>query len=74
MKSESGSMIEAMFPAKKNRNMSDEAWIDYCITVWCCNSLNAEAGNYRKKDPYIADLLLRAQAVIMYLRDRKEKQ
>ena len=67
-------MIEAIFPAKKNQNMSDEAWIDYCVTVWCCNTLNAEAGNYRKKDPYIAELLLRAQAVIMYLRDRKENR
>ena len=66
-------MIEAIFPDKEDQSMSDEDWIDYCITVWCCNSLNAEAGNHRKKDPYIADLLLRAQEVIMYLRDRKEK-
>lgn len=66
-------MIEGIFPDKEDQSMSDEDWIDYCITVWCCNSLNAEAGNYRKKDHYIADLLLRAQAVIMYLRDRKEK-
>lgn len=68
-------MIDIIFPAKKDQSMSDEAWIDYCIAVWCCNSLNAEAGNYRNKDPYIAELLLRAQAVIMYLysRDRKEK-
>ena len=65
-------MIEVIFPAKKDQSMSDEAWIDYCITVWCCNSLNAEAGNYRKKDPYIAELLLRAQAVIMYLHGKEK--
>lgn len=61
-------MISDGFPRKENENMSDEEWIEYCISVWCCNSLNAWAGALRYKDPYTANLLLRAQFVIDYLR------
>ncbi len=63
-------MIPDFFPRKENQDVSDEEWIDYCIDVWCCNSLNARAGALGHKYPYTANLLLRAQFVIDYLRQR----
>ena len=69
-------MVPDGFPRKEDfpgrENVSDEEWIEYCISVWCCNSLNARAGALRYEDPYTANLLLRAQFVIDYLRQRSK--
>lgn len=66
-------MIDDIFPDNETAFMTNEAWIDYCILVWCCNSLNARAEALRYKDPYTAALLFRAQQVIMYLREKGKK-
>lgn len=66
-------MIDGIFPDNETVFMTDEAWVNYCIDVWCCNSLNARAGAIRYKDPYAAALLYRAQSVITYLREREKK-
>lgn len=67
-------MIDGIFPDNESSNMSDEEWVDYCVLVWCCNSLNSRAGAIRYKDPYTAALLYRAQSVITYLREREKKK
>ena len=64
-------MIPDFFPRKENQDMSDEEWIDYCIDVWCCNSLNAQSGALRHRgDLRTAHLLERAQMIIMYLKNK----
>lgn len=66
-------MIDGIFPDNESSDMTDEEWIDYCIGVWCCNSLNARAGALRYKDPFTSELLHRAQQVITYLRENDKR-
>lgn len=70
-------MVNDIFPTKPNDSkMTDREWENYCINVWCCNSLNAVAGFYShmaRNGDHIAErtanLLIRAQEVIRFLYD-----
>ena len=42
----------------------------YEIEVGVCNSLNAQAGRFRYSDPWLSDLLLRAQETINKLLEK----
>ena len=50
-------------------HMDDRSWETCCILTNVCNSLNAESGRFSRTDPFLADLLGRAQSVIMVLLD-----
>ena len=45
----------------------------YEIEVGICNSLNAQAGRFRYSDPWLSDLLLRAQETINKLLEEHEE-
>lgn len=46
----------------------------YEIEVGVCNSLNAQAGRFRYSDPWLSDLLLRAQETINKLLEELEEK